>query len=147
LGRARRSRTTMQQVPIGYNGTFQIHPKLPLLLRRSPPPSNTPIPRPTPLTITNGTRIQLAVLPQYTFRTDRQTQTQTNRWARRQVDSISAYARYIDRGRNLETGRVAITRSGEWTRAPRALSVGEQCIAPTAGGCSRRCGWGRGLIS
>jgi len=31
------------------------------------------IPRPTPLATTNGSRIQSAVLPQYTFRTDRHT--------------------------------------------------------------------------
>ena len=43
--------------------------KLPLSLRRSPPPSNTPIPRPTPFTTPNGIQIQSAVLPQYTFRT------------------------------------------------------------------------------
>jgi len=36
---------------------------------------NTPIPRPTSLTTPNVTRIQLAVLPQYTFWTDRQTNT------------------------------------------------------------------------
>jgi len=34
-------------------------------------PSNTTIPRPTPLTIPNGIRIQSAMLPQYTFRTHR----------------------------------------------------------------------------
>ena len=32
------------KVPIGYNGTPQIHPKTAPSLRRSPPPSNTPIP-------------------------------------------------------------------------------------------------------
>jgi len=59
---------------IGYNGTLQIHPQnCPFPFLRSPPPSNTPIPRQTPLTIPNGIRIQLAILPQYTFRTDRQT--------------------------------------------------------------------------
>ena len=38
-------------------------------------PSNTPIPQPTPLTIPNGIRIQSAVFPQYTFWTDRHTNT------------------------------------------------------------------------
>ena len=56
-------------VLISYNGTPQIHPqKLPLLLQWSPP-----IPWPSPLTIPNGIRIQSAILPQYTFRTDRPT--------------------------------------------------------------------------
>jgi len=40
----------------------------------------------------NGIRIQWAVLPQYSFRTDRQ----TDRWARRQVRKISVYARLIE---------------------------------------------------
>jgi len=74
-------------------------PELPLPLWRSPPLSNAPIPWPTPLTIPNSIRIQSAVLPQYTFRTDRPTDTQTDRWTRRQVYTISAYARYIDRER------------------------------------------------
>jgi len=59
---------------IGYNRTLQIHSQnCPFPFLRSPPPSNTPIPGQTPLTIPNGVRIQLAVLPQYTFWTDRQT--------------------------------------------------------------------------
>ena len=36
-------------------------------------PSNTPIPRPIPLTNPNGIQIQSAVLPQYTFRNNTQT--------------------------------------------------------------------------
>jgi len=36
-------------------------------------PSNAPIPRPTPLTTPNSIQIHLAILPQYTFRTDRHT--------------------------------------------------------------------------
>ena len=41
-------------------------------------PSNTPIPRPTPLTTPNGIQIQSAVFPQFTHRgqTDRQTDRQ-----------------------------------------------------------------------
>ena len=68
--------------------------------------SNIPTPRPTPLTIPNGIWIQSAVLPQYTFwtdwQTDRQTDrpththTQTDRWTRRHVYTISAQALYID---------------------------------------------------
>ena len=42
-------------------------------------PSNTPIPRPTPLNNPNGIRIHSAILPQYTFRTDRQTDRPTGR--------------------------------------------------------------------
>ena len=42
-------------------------------------PSNTPVLRPTPLSTPNGIRIQSAVLPHYTFRTDRRTDTQTDR--------------------------------------------------------------------
>jgi len=44
--------------------------KLPLRLRPSPPLSNAPIPRLTPLTIPNGIWIQSAVLPPYTFQTN-----------------------------------------------------------------------------
>ena len=51
------------KVPIGYNGTPEIHPKLPVPLRRSPPKSNTPIPSRTPLTTPNAIQIQSAVLP------------------------------------------------------------------------------------
>ena len=63
------------KVPIGYNGTLQIHQKTAPSLRRSPPLSNTLITRSTPLTTLNGIRIQSAVLPQYTpdGPTDRQT--------------------------------------------------------------------------
>jgi len=39
------------------------------------------MPGPTPLTIPNGIQIHSAVLTQYTSRTDRQTDTQTDRWA------------------------------------------------------------------
>jgi len=56
--------------PIGYNRTPKFTPNAPSL-PRSPPPSNTPIPRPTQLTTANGIRIQPAVLPQLTF-ADRQ---------------------------------------------------------------------------
>jgi len=62
-----------------------------------------PIPQQTPLTIPNGIRIHSAVFPQYTFWSDRQ----THRWDRRQVYTISAYARCIDRKRranNVDQG-------------------------------------------
>ena len=41
-------------------------------------PSNTPIPWPTPLITPNGIQIQSAVLPQYTFQTDWQTDRPTD---------------------------------------------------------------------
>jgi len=72
LGRVHHSCTTMQQSPQSSKFT----PKTALPLRWSPPTSNTPIPRPTPLIIPNGIRIQSAVLPQYTFRTDTPTDQQ-----------------------------------------------------------------------
>jgi len=57
----------------------------PLLLAARGFPSNTPMPRPTPLTTPNGIWIHSAVLPQYTFRTDRQTDQPTDRWSRRET--------------------------------------------------------------
>jgi len=73
-------RTTMQQSPRWLQWDAQINPpKLPLPLRRSPLPSNTPIAQPTPLTIPHGIHIKSAILPQYTFLADRQTNTYTNR--------------------------------------------------------------------
>ena len=72
-------RRVRRKGPLVTMGCPKFTPKLPLPLRRSPPLSNTPIPRPTPLTTSNGIRIQMAVLPQYTFRTDRQTGRQTDR--------------------------------------------------------------------
>ena len=48
-------------------------------------PSDTPIPRPTPLTTPNGIRIHSAVLPQYILRTDRQ----IDRWSRRMFHNMS----------------------------------------------------------
>jgi len=67
-----------KNVPIGYNGTPQIHPQKCPFSFDDDQLSNTPIPRPTPLTTPNGIRINSAVLPQYTFQTDRQTNRQTD---------------------------------------------------------------------
>jgi len=82
--------TTMQQRSHWLQwDTPNSHPKLPLPLRRSLPPSNTPITRLTRPTIPNGSRIHSAIFPQITFQTDRQTDrqidTQTGRRSRRMV--------------------------------------------------------------
>jgi len=53
--------------------------KPPLSLGTRGPPYNTLITWPTPLTIQNGIWIQSTVLPQYTFRTDKPTNTHTDR--------------------------------------------------------------------
>jgi len=57
----------------------------------SPPSSNTPIPRLTPLTTSNGIQIQSAIFSQFTHRTNQNTERKTNRqtdsWARRQLCS------------------------------------------------------------
>jgi len=87
LGRARRSRTTRQQSPHWLQWTPQIHPRpAPSHSTIIPLPSNTPIPRSTPLTTPYGIGIQSAVFPQYTFQSDRQTVLQIHRQADRQTD-------------------------------------------------------------
>jgi len=95
--------------PLVTMGRPKFTPKMSLPFRRSLLPPNTPIPRPTPLTIPNGIRIQLAVLPQYTFwghrPIDRLTHKPTDRWDRRQLDSMSTYARYIDRQRHTNNAQ------------------------------------------
>jgi len=58
-------------------------PKLSLPPSTITTPSNKPIPRPTPRITPNGIRIQLAVLPQYTFWTDRQTDKPYGHYASR----------------------------------------------------------------
>jgi len=68
-----------------------IYTKMLLLLRRFPPPSNTPVPRPTPLTSPNSIHIQSAVLPQYTIHTDRPADRLGNRFVPRPT-----YALYVD---------------------------------------------------
>jgi len=59
--------------PLVTMGRLKFTPKMLLSFWRSPSKSNTPIPRPTPLTTRNGIRMQWAVSAQYTSRTDRQT--------------------------------------------------------------------------
>jgi len=75
----------MQQSPhwLQWNAP-KFTPKLPFPLQQSPPPSNTPVTRLTPLTTLNGIRIQLAVFPQIHFRTLRQ----TDRWDKRQEEQF-----------------------------------------------------------
>ena len=78
-----------QRIPLVAMGCPHLSPKLPLHLRRSPFPSNTPIPRPTPLTTPNGIQIQAAVLPQYTLRhADRPTDRQSDRQTDRPIDGF-----------------------------------------------------------
>ena len=64
-----------------YNGMLHIYSKTAHSSSTVSTPSNTPIPRQTPLTAPNGIQIQSAVLPQHTLRTDRP----TDRWDWRQV--------------------------------------------------------------
>ena len=72
-------RITTLQSPHWYDwlqwDASHLPPKLPIPLRRSPPPSGTPIPRPTLLITPYGIQIQSAVLSQYILRIDRQTDT------------------------------------------------------------------------
>jgi len=63
-------------------------------------PSITPIPWPTPLTTPNGIRIQSAILPQYTLRTDRPTDRQRDGQAN--VPYHKRSARYADRERRAK---------------------------------------------
>ena len=79
--------------PLGQWDALRSPQKLPLSFRRSPPPCNTPIPRPIPLTIPNGILIQSSVLPQFTRRTDRQTDRPTDGIGDRPVPTL-AYALY-----------------------------------------------------
>ena len=87
--------------PIVYNGTLQIHPKLPKLLippQRSPPNLIHPsLDRPHSPSQTASTSNQPFCHSTLSGPTDKQ--THTDRWARQQVYTISAYARYIDRER------------------------------------------------
>ena len=69
--------TLCNKFPIGYNRTPQIHPPPNVPPFDDQHPHLIPISRPTPLTTPNGTRIQSAVLPQYTFQTDTQTDRPT----------------------------------------------------------------------
>jgi len=73
------------KVPIGYNGMPKIHPKTDPSPLTFTTPSNTPIIRQTPLTIPNDIRIHSAILPQYTFWTDRPTHWHTYTHTDRQM--------------------------------------------------------------
>jgi len=71
-------------------------PKTAPSLRWSPLPFNTPILRLTPLTIPNGRWIQSAILPQYTFWTDRLTNWSTDWWDKWQTWTMGVYALLIE---------------------------------------------------
>jgi len=87
LARFMHFRTTVRQSPhrLQWDAPNSL-PKLLLPLRRQPPPSNTPVPWPIPLTIANGIRIRSAVLPQYT---SRQTDWETNRRTDKPTHGVS----------------------------------------------------------
>jgi len=118
LRRARRSRTTTQQSPrrLQWDAPNSL-PKLPLVLRRSPPPSNTPIPRPTSLTTQTASNQPFCHNTLWT-------EIQTDRWDRRQLYSKSAYALlYIDterRVKNCPRSRIKIKPTA--LPRPHALS-------------------------
>jgi len=83
-----------RKVPIGYNGTPQIHSQnCPLSFDDDDPPSNTPIPRPTPLTISTAsgsTRFY------HTDRqTDRPTDGQTNCQVVRHINRLRSPVRDV----------------------------------------------------
>ena len=87
---------------------------LPFPHQRLPPPSNTPIPQPTPLTNPNGMRIQSAVLSQYTF----QTHIQTDRLTNRPTDGIGNRSTLLVlmltiliKSNTLENNRLTVTSS------------------------------------
>ena len=80
------------KVPTGYSGMPQIHPQNCPFPSTITTLSNTRIPRPTSPTTPNGIQIHSAILPQYIFRTERQ----TDRWSRRQTCTKSAYALLIE---------------------------------------------------
>ena len=92
LGRARRSRTTTQQSPHWLRWDA---PRLPFPFDDHRP-SNTPIPRPTPLTTPNGIQIQSVFLPQYTFRAVRPTHRPTDGLGDRSVRRALTLAVLID---------------------------------------------------
>jgi len=79
------------EASIGCNGTLHIHPQDCPSIRRSPLPSNTPVPWPNPLTTPNGICILSVVFPQCTFGMGRQTNRWTDKRDRRQTCYMSAY--------------------------------------------------------
>jgi len=87
LGRARCSRTTRDKVPVGYNGTRQIHPQNCPFLFDDHHPHLIHIPRPTPLTAPKRHPDPISHFATIHF-PDRQTDTLD----KRQVYSNSGYA-------------------------------------------------------
>ena len=84
MRRARHSCTTIQHSPHWLQWDAPNSPQNCAFPFDDHHPCNTPIIRPTPLTIPNGIRIHSAVLPHYTFR---HTHTQTH--AHRSIDGLS----------------------------------------------------------
>jgi len=84
------------RVPIGYNGTPQIQPQNRPFPSMIITPFTTLIPQPTPLTILNGILIYSAVLPQYTFWTDRHADRPTDGLGNRSVRIPRTLAILID---------------------------------------------------
>jgi len=92
-------RRAQRKGPIGYNGTPQIHPNLPLPLRQLLPPSNTPISNLTPLITPNGIWIQSSNEP-FCHST---LSGHTHRWSRQQIRNISAPLAVVIESDTLKT--------------------------------------------
>jgi len=104
-------------------------------------PSNTPIPRPTPLTTSNGIQIQSAVFPKYTFGTD--TDRQTDTWDKRQVHSKAAYEIVSDAAKNstkvnMCTCRLRLAHKYLYLSRVVTSSTGFYLISYRSGHCRRR---------
>jgi len=104
------SRTFVQlccKLPIGYNGVPHIRPpRLPPPVDQFPNPTTCLIPGTIQPTIPNRIHIQLAVLPQCTGQTDRQ----TNKWLEEIFDDYRPLSLYRERRR-----RLIILSDQEWS--------------------------------
>jgi len=122
-----------KRVAAPHGGRPQFTPKCAPSLRRSQPSSNAAIPQPTPLTNPNGIRIQSAILPQYTFRADRQTDRPTLGIGDRSViRALTLY--YIDNQRRANNiARHCIMCVTRYRKVPFTL-----CIGPCTEGKKRR---------
>jgi len=86
------------------------------------PLSNTCVPWPTPLTTLNDTQIHSAVLPQYTFWTDRPTERPTDRWSRQETRKNSAYARERQTNNNTHLMALCLGLPG-WTGTRKPIWI------------------------